>query len=131
MIGLDTNIIVRYLAQDDPIQSRKATQIFEHRLTERSPGFVSVVVMVETAWVLERAYGRNDREIAAAVAAMLQTDALFIDCEQEVFAAMTIVKDGLGSLADALIGALGAKAGCSRTLTFDQKAARLAGFALP
>jgi predicted nucleic-acid-binding protein len=87
--------------------------------------------MVETAWVLERAYGRNDREIAAAVAAMLQTDALFIDCEQEVFAAMTIVKDGLGSLADALIGALGAKAGCSRTLTFDQKAARLAGFALP
>jgi hypothetical protein len=56
VIGLDTNILVRYLAQDDPMQSRKATQIFEHRLTEANPGFLSLVTMVEAAWVLERAY---------------------------------------------------------------------------
>jgi len=48
MIGLDTNILVRYLTQDDPIQSPKATEIFERRLTAENPGFLSVVAMVET-----------------------------------------------------------------------------------
>ena len=55
MIGLGTNILVRYLAQDDPVQSPKATELIEERLTEENPGFVSVVAMVETAWVLDRA----------------------------------------------------------------------------
>jgi predicted nucleic-acid-binding protein len=54
MIGLDTNVLVRYLTQDDPIQSPKATAIIERHLTEQNPGFVSVVAMVETAWVLDR-----------------------------------------------------------------------------
>ena len=56
MIGLDTNILVRYLTQDDPIQSPKAREIIERRLTEENPGFVSIVAMVETVWVLDRAY---------------------------------------------------------------------------
>ncbi len=55
MIGLDTNVLIRYLAQDDPVQSAKATEIIERQLTEESPGFVSVVAMAEIAWVLERA----------------------------------------------------------------------------
>jgi predicted nucleic-acid-binding protein len=131
MIGLDTNILVRYLAQDDPIQSPKATEIIERRLTEDDPGFVSVVAMVETVWVLERAYGLSGPEIAAAVERTLQADVLVIQSEQEVFAAMTVLKEGQGSFADALIGALGARAGCSRTLTFDREAARLPGFERP
>ena len=131
MIGLDTNILVRYLAQDDPIQSPKATEIIERRLTEDDPGFVSVVAMVETVWVLERAYGLSGPEIAAAVERTLQADVLVIQIEQEVFAAMTVLKEGQGSFADALIGALGARAGCSRTLTFDREAARLPGFERP
>ena len=57
MIGLDTNVVVRYLTQDDAVQSAKATDLFERGLTEEEPGFVSVVAMVETAWVLERVYG--------------------------------------------------------------------------
>ena len=57
MIGLDTNVIVRYLTQDDPVQSKQATDIVERRLTDANPGFVSIVVMVETVWVLDRAYG--------------------------------------------------------------------------
>lgn len=57
MIGLDTNILVRYLTQDDAIQSRQATQIIERRLTEERPGFISVVTMAETVWVLDRVYG--------------------------------------------------------------------------
>lgn len=130
MIGLDTNVLVRYIAQDDPEQSAKATRIVEQDLTEANPGFVSVVAMTETVWVLERAYGLSDQKIASVVEAMLQTDVLSIECEQEVFAGAVALKEGRGSFADALIGALGEKAGCSCTLTFDRKASRLAGFAL-
>jgi predicted nucleic-acid-binding protein len=48
MIGLDTNVLIRYLTQDDPVQSAKATEILERRLTPKTPGFISVVAMVET-----------------------------------------------------------------------------------
>ena len=130
MIGLDTNILVRYLAQDDPVQSAKATELIEGRLTEQDPGFISVVAMAETAWVLERAYGLADADIARAIERTLQAGSIVVECEQEVFTAMVALKEGRGSFADALIGALGAKAGCSRTLTFDRKALRLSGFAL-
>ena len=130
MIGLDTNILVRYLAQDDPVQSPKATALIEQRLTEENPGFLSVVAMVETAWVLARAYGLADDEIAAAIERTLQADVLVVENEQEVFTAMIALKEGHGSFADALIGGLGARAGCTHTLTFDQKASRLAGFEL-
>jgi predicted nucleic-acid-binding protein len=131
MIGLDTNILVRYLAQDDPVQSPKATDLIERRLTEDAPGFVSIVAMIETVWVLKRAYDLADDDVAAAVERMLQAKVLVVENEQEVFTAMIALKEGLGSFADALIGALGIRAGCSRTLTFDQKALRLPGFELP
>jgi len=130
MIGLDTNVLVRYLAQDDPIQSPKATEIIERRLTADDPGFVSIVAMVETVWVLERAYGLAAQEIAAAVERVLQTEVLVVESEQEVFAAMIALKEQ-GEFADAIIAGLGARAGCSHTVTFDRKALRLPGFALP
>src|SRR6266850_2161866 len=103
MIGLDTNILVRYLAQDDPVQSPKAREIIERRLTEKDPGFVSIVAMVETVWVLDRAYGLASQEIAAAIERMLQVDVLIVENEQEVFTAMVALKRGQGSFADALM----------------------------
>jgi predicted nucleic-acid-binding protein len=130
MIGLDANVLVRHLAQDDPVQSPKATQFIERELTEENPGFVSVVAMAETVWVLERAYGLSGPDIAAAIERVLQADVLMVESEQEVFTAMIALKQGRGSFADALIGALGVSAGCSHTLTFDRKALRLAGFEL-
>lgn len=130
MIGLDTNVLIRYLTQDDPVQSAKATDIFERRLTLKSPGFVSIVAMVETVWVLDRAYGLTTQEIATAVERLLQIEVLTIEDEQEVFTAMVALKQGRGSFADALVAELGARAGCTRTLTFDHKALRLSGFEL-
>ena len=115
MIGLDTNVLVRYFAQDDPVQSGTATKLIEGRLSERDPGFISVVAMVAIATVIERT---------------LQADALVVENEQEVFTAMVALKDGQGSFADALIGALGATAGCVTTVTFDRRASRLFGFEL-
>jgi predicted nucleic-acid-binding protein len=131
MIGLDTNILVRYLTQDDPIQSPKATEIFERRLTAENPGFLSVVAMVETVWVLDRAYGLAKQEVASAVERILQTEVVVVENEQEVFTAMIALKEGSGSFSDFIIAALGAKAGCSCTLTFDRKALRMSGFKFP
>ena len=130
MIGLDANILVGHLAQDDMDQSSKATQLIERQLSEANPGFISVVAMAETVWVLDRAYGLTGRDIAAAVERVLQTDVFVVESEQEVFTAMIALKEGRASFADALIGALGARADCSRTLTFDREALRLAEFAL-
>jgi predicted nucleic-acid-binding protein len=130
MIGLDTNVLLRYLAQDDPVQSPKATAVIERRLTERNPGFVSIVSMAETAWVLKRAYGLNDHESAAAIERIVQAELLIVENEQEVVTAMVALREGYGTFADALIGALAVKAGCSRILTFDRKALRMPGFEL-
>jgi predicted nucleic-acid-binding protein len=129
MIGLDTNILVRYLTRDDPIQSERATEIIQE-FTEDNPGFISIVALVETAWVLDRAYSVPTPELAVAIERLLQTDVLVVENEQEVFTAMVALKEGRGSFADALIAVLGAKSGCSRTLTFDHKALRIAGFEL-
>jgi len=130
MIGLDTNVLVRYFAQDDPVQSAKATELIERRLSQRDPGFISLVAMVETVWVLQRAYSLGNLAVATAIERTLQADALVVENEQEVFTAMIALKEGQGSFADALIGALGTKAGCVTTVTFDQRASRLSGFEL-
>jgi predicted nucleic-acid-binding protein len=130
MIGLDTNVLVRYLAQDDATQSLQASQIIERQLTEDRPGFISLVTIVETVWVLDRVYGLSNHEIAAAVECVLQAGTLLVQNEQEAFTAMVALKTGTGSFSDALIGALGAWAGCTATLTFDKKTKRLKQFQL-
>jgi len=131
MIGLDTHILVRYITQDDPVQSSQARKIMEQQLTEENPGFISIVATVELVWVLENAYKFSAREIAAAVERVLQTDVLVVQNGQEVFTAVAKLKEGRVSFADALIVALGSWANCSRTLTFDRKALSIPGFAMP
>jgi predicted nucleic-acid-binding protein len=129
MTGLDTNVLVRFVTRDDAAQSRRADEIIAN-LTENEPGFVSVIVMAELAWVLERAYNYSKAEIARAIERMLQIEVLQIECEQQVLTAMIALKRGRGSFADALIGELAFRAGCSHIVTFDRKAAQLPGFAL-
>jgi predicted nucleic-acid-binding protein len=130
MIGLDTNILIRYLVQDDPVQSPKATTIFERQLSEETPGFVSVVVTVEMFWVLESYYDFAPFDIAAALERLLAANYIVFEDEQEVFCAMAVIQEGPGDFADALIAALAHRAGCSQTLTCDRKALRIPGFAL-
>ena len=130
MIGLDTNILVRYFTQDDPVQSYKATVLIEQRLTEQSPGFVTIVALAETVWVLERFYRLKKQEIAVVIERILGANVLLVEHEAEVATALTAVWEGRGSFADALVGAINNQAGCSRTLTFDRKALRLPGFEL-
>jgi predicted nucleic-acid-binding protein len=130
MIGLDRNILVRYLTLDDAVQSALAAEIVERRITHDEPGFVSLVTVAEVVWVLGSFYEYIPDEIAAAVERLLQIDTLSVQNEREVFAAVVALRTGMASFDDALIGALGEWAGCSVTLTLDRKAARLKGFAL-
>ena len=118
------------MAHDDPIHAKIATELIERRRTESDPGFVSVVAMTETVWVLERVYGLSGAAIARAIERTLQTDVLVVESEQQIFTTTVALREGRGSFADALIAALGARAGCSATVTFDRRALRLPGFEL-
>ena len=130
MIGLDTNILLRYLVQDDPVQSARATEIIT-RLTEQDPGFISLVIILETVWVLKSLYKRSRQEIANDIENVLAADTLEVQNEQEVYQAVVALRNGTGTFEDALIGSLGIWRGCATTLTFDEKAAqRLHGFSL-
>jgi predicted nucleic-acid-binding protein len=131
MIGLDANILVRYLTQDDPAQAAQATGLIEHRLTSDEPGFISVVAVAEIVWVLRRHYRFDRSRIADAVELMLMADALVVERDQEIFLAMDALREQRGEFADALIGQLSMAAGCSAVFTLDRRALRLPGFALP
>src|SRR5260370_37962326 len=94
MTGLDTNILVRYFAQDDLVQSATATDVIERRCTEQEPGFVSVVTMAETVWVLDRAYRLGREGIVAVNERMLGREALFIGNERGRFTAIDVLTKG-------------------------------------
>jgi predicted nucleic-acid-binding protein len=130
VIGLDANILIRYLTLDDPVQSARAAAIMEEELSETELGFVSIVAIVETAWVLRRPYGFSDGEVASHIESLLRAESLVVERERDVYDAMLALRDGRGEFADCLIGSSGRRAGCTHTLTFDRKASRLPGFEL-
>jgi predicted nucleic-acid-binding protein len=130
MIGLDTNVILRYLLQDNPDQTRKANRIVDRQLNEQAPGFISLVTVLEIVWVLRSLLKRNPSQIASHLESLLAADSLEVQNEQQVFEAVFALKRGTGEFEDALIGALNARAGCTHTLTFDRKATRLPHFQL-
>ena len=128
MIGLDTNVILRYLLQDDPKQTCQANVIFDRQLSEQNPGFISLATVLEIVWVLRGLLKQSSSQIASHLENLLASDSLEVQNEQQVFDAPFALKHGTGDFEDALIGALNAWAGCSHTLTFDRKTARLPHF---
>lgn len=128
MIGLDTNVVVRYLVQDDPDQSPVASALID-KLTAADPGYLSLVTVVEIYWVLRRAYGVTATRCGELLAFLLDARELRIDRDEVVRAALTAAHDGL-DFADAVIVELGRAAGCDHTVTFDKRAARDGGMKL-
>ncbi len=131
MIGLDTNILVRYLVDDDPEQAAAAAKLIEKRCTEDDPGFVNRIVLCELVWVLESAYGYARATIAATIESLLRTAELEIDAVEAVWPALTTYRTGSADFSDALIGRLNRDAGCGATATFDKGAAKLDDFFTP
>lgn len=124
MIGLDTNVLVRFIVQDDPVQSRAATSLIESSCSPDAPGFVSLTVLVELAWVLGGAYGYERSVVAAVVRQVLQTDSLLTQDAPLAWSALRAFQEGKADFADYVIGRGNAEAGCRTTYTFDAKAAR-------
>ena len=129
MIGLDTNVLVRYIMQDDPRQSPKATRLVES-LSNESPGFVPLVATVELAWVLSSNYALGREQVAAALELLLRSKELIVDRSDEVVKALRIFKQGSADFADCLIERIASSAGCTATMTFDVGAAKTAGMSL-
>jgi predicted nucleic-acid-binding protein len=129
MIGLDTNVLVRYIMQDDAKQSPKASKLIE-ALTIDEPGFVSIVSIVELVWVLSSAYGLVREQIGQALEALLRTKELSIDRADQVLKALRVFRTTSADFADCLIERSASSAGCGRTMTFDVDAAKVAGMTL-
>lgn len=128
MIALDTNVLVRFLVQDDPEQARVAAGVID-RLTDAEPGFVGREVLVELVWVLERAYGYGRAEISGALDGLLSSTELLIEAADDVGAALDRYRGDFG-FADLMIAAAARRAGAGELVTFDRKAARLPGVRL-
>ena len=130
MIGLDTNILVRYFSQDDPVQSRKVLALFKTRLTRESPGHVNVVTLVETVWVLRRLYGADRAEAAHVVGSLLAAPNVVVERKPLVRKALQDYEGSACDFNDCLIERLNTEAGCTVTLTFDRAASKQHGFEL-
>ena len=129
MTGLDTNVLVRYIMQDDAKQAALANKLIEG-LTEAAPGYVSLVAIVELVWVLESAYDLTRRQITEALRNLLSVNVFKVDRVAVVAAALRAYADGTADVADCLIERSSALAGCRCTMTFDRAAAKTGGMVL-
>ena len=122
MIGLDTNVLVRYIAQDEPVQSALATRLIEG-FTAKAPGFVSTVTLVETVWVLARAYKVPKADLLQIIENVLRSRELMVEDAETHYLALNVFATAAVDYADAVIAEAGRRAGCEATLTFDRRAA--------
>ena len=125
MIGLDTNISIRYLTQDDLKQSKIVANIFETQISYQSPGFISLIVLIETIWVLKSIYQQNKEELCLLIAHLLTTKQLLVEKSDLAYKALKLWEKGNGDYSDALIIVINQQQGCIKTLTFDKKAKSL------
>ena len=129
MLGIDTNILVRFIVGDDPRQLALAADILEKRCTAEAPGFITVIVMVELFWTMRLTYGYGRRDIARTIYGLLRAKELTFEHPDAVRSAyQAFAADNNSDFADALLGAVAQAGGCSTTLTFDKAAARLPEF---
>jgi len=129
VIGIDTNVLVRFLVQDDPTQSAQARE-FMTSLSEAEPGFIAREVMVEAVWVLERAYDLPRTQIASALEGLLEAQELVVEASDRVAIALDRYSKGGAGFSDQMIALAGIGAGCHVTATFDGNAAQGQGMQL-
>jgi predicted nucleic-acid-binding protein len=129
MIGLDTNVFVRYFVKDDPEQTRLAVDLV-HALSPSEPGWVGQATLLELVWATTRIYRIDKADVIRILDTLLASRDLVIEFDNTVRAALRLFRKGNADFADCLIGASARAAGCSRTVTFDRVAARDAGMQL-
>jgi predicted nucleic-acid-binding protein len=123
LIGLDTNVLVRYVVRDDPGQTAAATRLIESECTPDSPGIVTLVVLCELVWVLERGYRYGRGEVAGVLRSLLGAQEVHVERSDLAWQALNGYEDGSAGFADFVIGLCGREEGAESTWTFDRKAA--------
>jgi predicted nucleic-acid-binding protein len=129
VIGLDTNILVRYLADDDRTQSPKAAALIQS-FTRETPGFISLATMLETVWVMESLYGSTRDEVVSIITRLLQAESFRVESSLTLRAALRVYANGKADFADCVIAESSRSQGATQTMTFDKLAARDAGMML-
>ena len=130
MIGIDTNVLVRFLVADDERQFEKARRLIRHEAARDDPVLVSQLVLLECEWVLRSRYGRAKEAILGAFSGLLDSSEVRVEDEAVVEEALYAWKDSGADFADCLIGARHRALGCRSTVSFDATAAKLPGFVL-
>lgn len=119
MTGIDTNVLVRYITQDDPVQAAQATKFIERKCTAEQPGFVNHIVLCEIVWVLQRCYKTTRLESLEVIEQILKTEQLVAQDPQIVWLAVAEARKGKADFADYLSVKINSNAGCEKTVTFD------------
>lgn len=128
MLGVDTNVLIRYLIRDDQSQYEKARRLIDREVSKGEPVLLSMLVLLETEWVLRSRYELAKAEIVTAFSALLDTADLTFEDEPSVEHAVYSWKDSAADFADCLIEARNRRLGCRATATFDARALKLTGF---
>jgi len=130
MTGLDTNILVRYVTQDDPVQAPLATAFIEKNCSPESPGFINYIVLCELIWVLKRCYKVNQDQALQILEQILRTAQLQVQEPQIVWKALKQAQKDKADFADFLSTQINLANGCEETVTFDRDASKINGATL-
>jgi predicted nucleic-acid-binding protein len=128
MLGVDTNVLVRFLVRDDEVQFEKARRLIRRELGTGDEVFVSLPVLLETEWVLRSRYQMAKYEILSAISGLLDAAEVRFEDEPSVEETLFVWRDSAADFADCLIGAHNRRLGCRATATFDAKTVKLPDF---
>ena len=128
MLGLDTNVLVRFLVRDHEAQFQRARRLIKREVGAQERVLISLMVLLETEWVLRSRYGLQKTHVIDAISGLLEATELELEDEPAVEEALYLWKDSAADFADCLIGAHHRRLGCRATATFDARAVKLRGF---
>jgi predicted nucleic-acid-binding protein len=131
MLGIDTNVLVRYLVRDDEQQFERVSRLIKREIAAGAAVYVSLPVLLEAEWVLRSRYRLRKVEILAAISALLDSTEIQFEDEPAIEESLKYWSEGVADFADCLIDAHNRRMGCRATATFDEKAARLSAFVSP
>lgn len=127
MIGIDTNLLLRYVVADDEEQAQAAKKLLQSRCTEERPGFINLIVLCEFVWSLRSAYGFASEAVAEVLEYLLKSRQFVVEHADLCREALVDQRSGF-DFSDSLIGRINQHRGCSVTYSFDKRATKMPQF---
>ena len=131
MTAIDTNVLVRFLVDDDKTQSAKAAKLIKRSISQNKPLFVSDIVLCESVWVLKRIYKFKKEPIMSVFRQLIRAGHLVFTDEDRIARALDLFEQGKGDFADYMISEHAVGAGCEKVATFDKQLLKEERFVSP